>query len=270
MSTIVWDAVGEKRYEAGIDRGVLYIQSELYQLKGVAWNGLLGVDDENTDEVTPVHIDGFKIRNLVSVGDFSATLRAYTYPDEFLACEGFRLYQGMIIDDQSQMEFSLTFRTHVGNDVDGQESSYKIHLLYNLTAVADTKSYTTFSLSPEPLEFSWSLSSRPEEAVGYRPAAHFIIDSRLWDPEKLASFEDILYGTPYAPPALPPFKDMLEILNPKNLLVILVYQNGEWAAIDLTNEHLSFYGPEIFELTAPTVVMADAETFDASTYTLLY
>lgn len=265
MTALVWDDTGEKTYEYGIDRGVLYVNGI-----GTVWNGLVSVENSKNDQVSPVYIDGFKVRNLFSIGDFSATLKAYTYPDEFLPCEGIQRYQGMYVDEQPPQEFSLTYRTSIGDDVLGPGSGYKIHILYNLTAVADSTTYSTLSLSPEPLEFSWSLSSRPEEAVGYRPAAHFIIDSRLWDPDLLAAFEEILYGSPYSPPIIPSFDDLIQILDPLNQLIIVDRGNGEWDAIDMSGDNLSFYGPEIFELNAPTVVIVDAITFDVSTYTTTY
>lgn len=261
MTALVWDATGEKVYEGGVDRGVLYIQN-----RGVAWNGLVSVTDATTDEVTPVHIDGFLIRNLFTIGDLQATLTAYTYPDEFLVCEGMERYNGMYVDSQPPEEFGLSYRTQVGNDVSGAQSSYKIHLLYNLTAVSDTKTYSTLSLDPEPIEFSWSINGRPEEAKGYRPTAHIIIDSKLWPVDDLRAFEEILYGTISSPPYLPTFEDLIAILYPHNAFVVVSLADGEWIGVDLRGDHLSFINDELFEIDAPTVVMVDGDTFDVTTY----
>ena len=263
MTALVWDATGEKVYEDGLDRGVLYVQN-----KGVVWNGLVSVDDAGVDSVAPVYIDGIKIRNVVAFGDFEATLTAYTYPDEFMLCDGFELHERMYIDTQNRQEFGLTYRTGVGNDIAGQGHAYKLHLVYNLTAMPDTKTYKTMSLSPEPVEFSWILHSRPVEMEGYRPTAHFIIDSRLWDPEMLAAFEELLYGTATSPPTLPPFETLIELVNPLTELLIVDEGSGEWSGIDLNANNLSFPQTEVFEIDAPTVVMIDADTFEVSTYVI--
>jgi hypothetical protein len=261
MTALVWDETGKKRYESGVDHGVLYINNV-----GVAWNGITSIEDSNTDEVSPVHIDGFLIRNLFSIGDLEGTLKAYTYPDEFLPCDGLQRYGGMYIDDQPPLEFSLTYRSYVGNDIQGSEGSYKIHLLYNLTAVADTKTYQTFSLTPEPMEFSWTIYGRPEEAQGYRPTAHFIVDSSLWPADKLSAFEDILYGSASSPPTIPSFADLLMIMDLNNEMTIVEYPNDEWMAFDLLSKYVHPMTDELFEITAPTVTMIDADTFEVSTY----
>lgn len=263
MTALVWDAVGSRYYENGIDRGVLYVQN-----KGVAWNGLLGVDHNNTNEVSPVYIDGFKTLNIVSLGDFEATLRAYTYPDEFVLYDGYAREEGLFVAEQPLQEFNLSYRTQVGNDTYGREASYRIHLLYNLTAVADTRSYSTYSLETTPIEFSWTLHSRPEEVAGYRPSAHIIVDSMLWTKYRLDAFEELLYGTPTSPPTMPSFKDMLTLLDPHNELVIIDHGDGEYSAIDLSDNNIYKYNLELFSVDAPTVTMVDVSTFDVSTYTL--
>lgn len=261
MVALIWDAVGEKVYEGGVDRGVLYIRR-----LGTAWNGLIEVSHGNNDDVSPVYIDGLKIRDVVSVGDFSASMRAYTYPNEFLPCDGFLQYEGMYLADQPLQEFSLAYRTRVGNDVEGPETHYKIHILYNLTAVADDIDYSTLSDSVQPVEFGWAISARPEVVPGYKPTAHFVIDSRLWDPAYLASFEEVLYGTAMSPPMLPSGENMFDILDLSTTLVIIDNGAPEWTAVDLGNKHLSFYPPEIFQIDSPSVVMIDEFTFDVSSY----
>lgn len=259
MTGIVWDEVGTKYYEDGLDHGVLYVAGT-----GVPWNGLTSVDHGVRNDVSPIYIDGYKTLNLITYGDFEASLKAYTYPDEFLPCLGILRSEGLFVDNQSLMEFGLAYRTSIANDVT-KTAGYKIHLLYNLTAIADTQSYKTLSLEASPIEFSWTLHSRQEE-TGFRPTSHVIVDSRFWDPVRLKAFEEILFGTPLSPPTLPSIEELSAITNPDNELVILDHGDGSWSAVDLTDRYIYPYTNELYEIDAPTVALIDANTFDVSTY----
>lgn len=193
MTSLVWDKVGERRYEAGLDRGVLYKSDS----SGVAWNGLVSVD-EALDDITaePRMFDGVKYLDEPVVGDFAATLTAFTYPDEFMEYEGIEsMGDGLYVGDQQPKRFGLTYRTLVGNDVEGTDHGYQVHIIYNLTAVPSTLTYSTLSETVSPNNFSWSLTAVPEPVPGFRPTAHFILDSRFLPGDILAVIEDILYGS---------------------------------------------------------------------------
>ena len=193
MARLQWNQSGQRLYEAGVDRGVLYLNDDT----GIPWDGLVQiVEDSGDTEHEPLYFDGVKYNSPQAVGDFEGTLDAFTYPDEFLEYEGFvSLGEGLLVDDQPAKQFGLSFRTMVGNDVEGSALGYKLHLIYNLVAVpADiTKQTLTeqFSLSP----FSWRLTAVPEQIPGFRPTAHVILDSRFLSPEILTEVENILYGT---------------------------------------------------------------------------
>lgn len=193
MTSLVWDKAGERLYEAGLDRGVLYKSDS----SGVAWNGLVSVD-EALDDITaePRMFDGVKYLDEPVVGDFAATLTAFTYPDEFMEYEGIEFMgDGLYVGDQQPKRFGLTYRTRVGNDVEGTDYGYQIHIIYNLTAVPSPLTYSTLSEMVSPNNFSWSLTAVPESVPGFRPTAHFILDSRFLPGDILATIEDILYGS---------------------------------------------------------------------------
>lgn len=211
MAELVWDQSGDRLYETGISKGVLYKEDGL----GVAWNGLTSVDENSTKEVDAVHFDGVKFNDIVIIGDFIGTLRAFTYPKEFLYYEGLRQHeQGIYLTGQRPSRFGLSYQTLIGDDILGVESGYKIHVLYNLTAKPSSKQYKTLSLNSEPLEFEWEITSIPEEIENFRPTAHIVFDSREIDPSILSDIEDVLYGTSENNAQLPSFNSLSTIWKP--------------------------------------------------------
>lgn len=198
MSKLVWDKTGERRYETGVDHGVLFPKDETgeYQ-KGVAWNGLTAVSESPSGaEANPIYADNIKYLNLISAEDFGASVEAYTYPDEFAACQGCaEPAVGVSIAQQTRREFGFSYRTLIGNDVDGQDHGYKLHLVYNALAAPSEKGYATVNESPEAITFSWEISTTPVAVTGYKPTAHLEIDSTKADAAILKQLEDMLYGT---------------------------------------------------------------------------
>lgn len=221
MTRLVWDSPDERFYKTGIDHGVFYVpDSQGEYNNGFAWNGLTSVDEDFGDDETESHYyDGVKYLDSYILGDFKATMTAFTYPDEFLPFEGVNEFNiGVYADDQPSKVFGLTYRTLTGSLIDGPDSSYQIHLLYNLTAVPSSLNYQNGSESPQPVDFSWEITSIPEIAWPYRPTAHIILDSELMNPEILEMLEDIIYGTDSTPPRLPSLADLVELVigwNPK-------------------------------------------------------
>ena len=197
MSKLVWDKTGERYYETGVKNGVLYpIQSDGTYSKGVAWNGLTAVTESPSGaENTPLYADDIKYLNLVSAEEFGATVEAYTYPDEFAECDGSAsIADGVMIGQQARKIFGMSYKTTVGNDVDGNSHGYKLHLIYGATASPSEKAYATINDSPEAITFSWEIATTPVNVTGFKPTASLVIDSTKANPTKLASLEEILYG----------------------------------------------------------------------------
>ena len=197
MSKLVWDKTGERLFETGVSKGVLYpIQTGGVYTKGYAWNGLSAVTESPSGaEATPIYADNIKYLNMLSAEEFAATIEAYTYPDEFAECDGSaNLADGVSIGQQARKTFGLCYRTEIGNDVDGNDHGYKLHLIYGCMAAPSEKAYATINDSPEAISFSWEVSTTPVNVNGFKPTASITIDSTKADAEKLAALEEILYG----------------------------------------------------------------------------
>jgi hypothetical protein len=211
MTKLAWDATGNRTYETGVDRGVLYIPNNggVYD-EGYAWNGLTTLTESPSGaESNPQYADNIKYLNLLSVEEFGGTIEAFTYPDEFAQCDGTATPQtGVSIGQQARRTFGLSYRTKVGNDVAGNDYGYKIHLVYNALAAPSEKAYATVNDSPEAMAFSWDFTTTPIDVgtidgVTYKPTASMVIDSTKVDAAALSSLEDALYGTSGQDPRLP-------------------------------------------------------------------
>lgn len=198
MAKLVWDKTGERFYETGVKKGVLYPQAAggTYP-KGVPWNGLTAVTESPSGaEPTPLYADDIKYLNLMSVEEFGATVEAYTSPDEFAECDGrASIAKGVSIGQQKRKAFGMSYVTTLGNDVDGNSHAYQIHIIYGALAAPSEKAYASINDSPEAMTLSWELSTTPVEVPGFEPTASVTIDSRNVDPTKLAALEAVLYGS---------------------------------------------------------------------------
>ena len=196
MSKIVWDQTGERLYETGVKQGVLYIPASGVYSKGVAWNGLTAVTESPSGaEATALYADDIKYLNLMSNEEFGCTIEAYTYPDEFAACDGSAsLAKGVSIGQQPRKTFGLCYRTTIGNDVEGNDYGYKLHLVYGCLAAPSEKGYSTINDNPDAITFSWEVSTTPVNVEGFKPTSQITIDSTKADPTKLAALEAVLYG----------------------------------------------------------------------------
>lgn len=202
-----WDKTGERFYETGVSQGVLYprdTESGEYT-PGVAWNGLSAVTESPSGaEPTPIWADNQKYLNLLSAEEFGATVEAYTYPDEFAKCDGSaELVQGVMIGQQDRAVFGMCYKTALGNDTEGNSHGYKLHMIYGAQAAPSERNYQTINDSPEPIAFSWELSTTPVNVTGHKPISSLVIDSTKADPTKLAELEKILYGDEMTDPRLP-------------------------------------------------------------------
>ena len=197
MSKLTWDAVGERFYETGVEQGVLFVYDNNAYGAGVAWNGLTSVSENPSGaETTTLWADDIKYLNMISAEDYAATIEAYTRPDEFAECDGTAsITDGVYVTQQPRKTFGFSYVTKIGNDTEGTNKGYKIHLVYGCTAAPSSKDYNTINDSPEAMTLSWEVSTTPITVPGYKPTAHIIIDSTKVNSTKLGTFKDILYGT---------------------------------------------------------------------------
>lgn len=216
MSKLVWDRTGERYYETGVRQGVLYpMDTSGTYPKGVAWNGLTAVTESPSGaEATPLYADDIKYLNLMSAEEFGATIEAYTYPDEFAACNGeAELVPGVTIGQQARQAFGMSYRTVIGNDVDGESHGYKLHLIYGALAAPSEKGYSTINDSPDAITLSWEISTTPVSVDNFKPTASITINSTKVNAEKLAALEKVLYGDTDVEPRLPLPNEVAQIMT---------------------------------------------------------
>lgn len=259
MTTLVWDQVGTRFYESGVDRAVLYLPAG----NSVPWNGIISVNEKTTgNEGSPIYFDGAKYANVLALGDYSATIKAYTYPDEFLELEGiYEVGNGLYVANQQPSRFGLSYRTRIGNDVD-DDQGYKIHVVYNLMATPSQKNYQTISDDSNPIVFEWTITAIPEDVPGFRPSAHLIFDTREMGALLVADIESTLYGNELNDAALPPMATLTTFIA--NWVIIRITDNfdGTWTATG-PDELISMLDATTFQ-----IIQANAEYLDADTYVI--
>lgn len=261
MTKIDWNNVGQRRYEVGIDRGVLYLPSENV---AVPWNGLISVDEVSDTTIEPLYLNGVKYFDYVSRGDYKGTLKAYTYPEEFELYDGVRESPGNGIFVTGQIPtgtFHLSYRTLVGNDVEGINGGYKIHILYNLTAKPSNKSYTTLANNPSGYAFSWELSSVPVEAFNLRPTSHIIFDTTKMHESAIYEIERVIYGTATTNPKILTPDEFELLTNTAPEITIVDNGDGTWSATGS-----DYYIKANRAFGEFTILKANAEYIDENTY----
>lgn len=216
MAKLVWDETGKRFYETGVKMGVLYVQQAggTYN-KGVAWNGLTAVTESPSGaEANPMYADDIKYLNLFSAEEFGATVEAYTYPAEFEQCDGSAsISTGVTIGQQERKQFGLCYRTTLGNDVNGNDHGYKLHLIYGAKASPSEKAYATINDSPEAITFSWELTTTPVNVSGHKPTANLVIDSTKVSSAAMAALEEALYGNTTTEARLPLPDEIVQIIT---------------------------------------------------------
>lgn len=203
---LIWDAEGERFYEAGVSKGVLFpMTAEGTYGTGVAWNGLTAVNEAPTGaEMTDLYANNHKYLGIRSAEKYEATIEAYTYPDEFMECDGSAsIATGVYIGQQTRKSFGFAYQTIIGNDIEQNDFSYKIHLVYGASAAPSSRDHSTVNESPEASTMSWSISSNPVNVTGHKPTSTLEIDASKADKTKLADFEAIIYGSDTEAPRLP-------------------------------------------------------------------
>lgn len=216
MAPLTWDQIGERLYETGVDHGVLYVPDDTGKYApGVAWNGLTTVTESPSGaESNPQYADNIKYLNLISAEEFGGTIEAFTYPEEFAQCDGVGVpAPGVAVGQQGRKQFGLCYRTKVGNDVEGSDFGYKLHLLYGCQAAPSEKAYATINDSPEAIAFSWDVTTTPAPVTDHKPTSLIVVDSTTVDSVKLKSLEDKLYGTT-TPAELPTPDEVIALLGP--------------------------------------------------------
>lgn len=212
---LVWDEVGSRLYETGVDHGVLYPQSGGTYPKGVVWNGLSAVSmNPSGAEDNPLYADNMKYLNIKSAEELGLTIECYTYPDEWGECDGSaEMIPGVALGQQKRNTFGFSYRTKIGNDTDGEDHGYKIHLVYGCSASPSERSYQTVNDSPEAISFSYEVTTTPVVIDGFKPVASITIDSTKVSPEGLAALEKVLYGDEDTEARLPMPNELKDILQ---------------------------------------------------------
>lgn len=262
MTILVWDQPGERIYQTGVDQGVLYLNDGPV----VAWNGLTNVEESSDTELKVFSLDGVRYLTTLLPGDFTAKLKAFTYPDEFDLVNGIaKPSSGFSFHDQPPQSFSMSYRTRIGNDLEGLDHAYRIHILYNVVANPDNYAFSTLTDSgAQPIEFGWSLTGTPPRTPGIRPTVHISIDSRTTPDEILTTVTNLLYGTSTNNPRLPSIDEIVEFFGYLGALIIVDYGDGTWTAIDESDIYITMLDSDIFQIAGADATMLDASKYQIS------
>lgn len=261
MTRVEWNSQGERFFEVGVDRGVLYPDSA----PGVAWNGLTSVNETPSGaDLVSYYVDGLKSLDVISSDEFRATIEAFTYPEEFEMYDGYaQLGNGLYTSNQERKTFGLCYRTFIGNDVSGLEHGYKLHLVYNAIATPTARSNSTLGDSIDPLTFSWDISTKPVYVPGSKHSAHIIIDSTKTEPKLLAALEDVLYGKYDTPPRLPSPEQLVDYYEGDFIFRVVDHGDGTFSVIS-TDEFANYIDATSFQLSKDSVILIDSNTFTAT------
>lgn len=258
MTKLVWDKVGDRVYQSGLDRGVLYLPDG----SAVPWNGLTSVVEKFNRETSPIYYDGVKIGETTTLGEFQASMNAVTYPEEFIELEGMgNSRPGVYYGDQRPKAFALCFRTQIANALEGDTVGYKLHIIYNVTASPSDKTYATMSTDPSLSLFEWIITAVPEEVSGFRPTAHIVLDSREMDPWLLEDIEKKLYGSSSATASLIPMADLVIFMAEWARIKIIDHGDGTWSAVTDRPGFISLTSEGLFTIVKVNAIYLDEDTY---------
>lgn len=256
MTKLSWDDSGSRRYSAGVDRGVFYPAIG----PGVSWNGLVSVSEREDSSTESGYLDGIKIYQRPVPGSFEATVSALTYPDEFADYDG--VEDGRIAQ-QDRLIFGLSYRTGLGNDLQGLTLGYKIHLVYNARVSPTESEYSSIDGEIDPTIFEWPISTLPIEFLGVKPFSHVIIDSTVANAAAISALEDLIYGTSEADPQLPPIQDIVNLFEENSILKITDNGDGTWTA-EAPGTIIQMLDATTFEITWPSAIFIDGVSYNIS------
>lgn len=261
MTLLTWNTFGTRRFETGIDKGVLYIPGS----NGLAWNGLVSVNEApDGGAVSSFYQDGKKYADFVGTVDYKAAVEAFTYPDEFERCLGVQpLAGGAYVSGQRPSTFGFSYRTRIGNDLVGTAFAYKLHIVYGCTAAPYDRSYKTIGEVADPDTFSFDISAVPVAVTGRQATAHFILDSRYTNSAKLALVEERLYGSSDTIPHLPVIDDIVELLVSGSTIIITDNGDGTWSATG-PHEYVYMTGVDTFQIDEANSTVIDADNYSIS------
>jgi hypothetical protein len=260
VTRLDWNAVGSRFYETGVDRGVLYVDG----YPGVPWNGLTSVNESPSGgDPKSFYLDGVKYLTIPSTEEFEGTITAYTYPNEFSQCNGdSQPRSGLFLTHQRRKSFGFSYRTLIGNDQSGSYG-YKIHVVYNALVSPTERSNESLKDTIDPDDFSWKFTCKPPVMDGYRPTAHIVIDSRSTDPSALSEIENILYGTDEDQSRIPTLDEIVAAYDTISTLTIVDNGDGTWTAT-APYDVIRLLSDDQFEITSPTAIFIDADTYNIS------
>lgn len=254
-----FDDPDARYFQTGVDRGVLYLPN-----KAVVWNGITGFEESGNGTSSIAYIDGKIYLADMDATDFSGKLTAFFWPDEFSECLGMpQVAEGLYVDNQKPKRFGFSYRTLVGSGSTGDMFGHQIHLVYNAIASIGTKQRKTINDTPDPLDFQFELVCTPVQLPGYRPTAHYIIDTRNMTPETVSSLEDILYGSAEADARLPEPEELFDLLNFGDAITVTVHQNGE-ITFTGSNKKVYMIGPDTYQIDGINAVINSDGTIDIS------
>jgi hypothetical protein len=259
---VSWNNSGERLFHTGVDRGMLYVGNAA----GVPWNGLISVtENPSGGDATPTYLDGQKVLNVPGGENFAATIEAYGVPIEFAPCVGWgSLASGLFATEQPKETFGFSYRTLIGNDVEGTAFGYKLHIVFNALAKNADFSHKTITDSPSVQPYSFDVTTVPLPVSGQRATAHFIFDTRVVTENNIAKIESILYGSDTTDPTLP---DATTIFNLKDVFATLqIIDNGDgtWTAVDNLGSILTMTDGETFSIDWDSAVVIDTDEYSIS------
>jgi hypothetical protein len=258
LTRLSWDSIGDRLYEKGVDRGVLYAAD----FDGVAWNGLSSVTEKPSGGSSEsYYIDGEKFTQSSTPEDFAATISALTYPEEFDACDGIEQYNsGMFLTGQPRKPFGFTYRTLIGNDV-AADAGYKIHVVYNAVVSPTDRDNKTVSDTVNPIAFSWDVETVPVQVPGFRSSAHIVLDSRTIRGLALSAIEDILYGSGSDAPRLPTISEISLAIDAYADLLVTDYGDG---TATISGTGVTMIDANTYTTSWPSVVELDVNTYSVT------
>lgn len=260
MARIQWDRIDERIYQSGIDHGVLYPQDG----PAVPWNGLVGMEESDNSELKIYYLDGVKFLENLSPGEFQGKLKAITYPEEFDQIMGLAVVSpGLIITEQKPKSFNLSYRTLVSNPIEGADFGYKIHILYNLLAQPDARSYATLSTDDQGIEFVWTLTGTPPKINKFRPTVHVVIDSRTTPTDVMKLLENRLYGSDTSSANFPSITEVGEYFGYLGALIIIDNGDGTWTALDESDAYITMLDDTTFQIEHTNAVIVN-DSYDIS------